>query len=294
MFALVVVLSALYLFVGSVVNFIFLKRYGIKDYTLLGFGIESRAQKARKEAQIDREIAQSFEGFSDSALLNKRLYNAIEIAINKLLGIDIRQSMQEFVEIKTALLQSQAHNDKITKGLKLKYTIAFVLFAMSLIPINLHTEQSYNAFEIIYTFFDSPSVFCALLSMLFIARCVLGDMFRFSWIGYFIRQKCTIKNSTMLILSVFGAVLYLGAFNILPFDIYHLGIWQSGCITLCVVVLIGILDSYALVLVFFTICVYAFFGFDLSLAEFVICPYLWLYSVIFTCIYFAQKALSKH
>ena len=102
------------------------------------------------------------------------------------------------------------------------------------------------------------------------------------------------QNSTMLILSVFGAVLYLGACNILPFDVYHLGIWQSGFITLCVVVLIGFLDSCALVLLFFTICVYVFFGFDLSLAEFVICPYLWLYSVIFTCIYFAQRALGKH
>ncbi|MGX2984787.1 hypothetical protein ACWIWK_04860 [Helicobacter sp. 23-1048] len=294
MFALVVVLSALYLFVGNVVNFIFLKVYGIKDYTLLGFGIESRAQKARKEAQIDREIAQTFGGFSDSALLNKRMYNAIEIALNKLLGIDIRQSMQEFMEIKTALLQSQAYNDKITKGLKLKYTIAFVLFAISLIPINLHTEQSYNTFEIIYTFFDSPSVFCVLLSMLFVTRCVLGDMFRFSWIGYFIEQKMRPQDSTMLILSVFGVVLYLGACNILPFDVYHLGIWQSGFITLCVVVLIGFLDSCALVLLFFTICVYVFFGFDLSLAEFVICPYLWLYSVIFTCIYFAQRALDKH
>lgn len=293
MFSLILVLGGVYLFIGSVVSFVFLRIYGIKDYKLLGFGIESTFQESRLQSQTQQEINESLRSFNESAILNKRAYKTIEILINKLFNIDLNKSVQQFIHIKHTLSQSQMYNNKTTTAIFIKYTVAFILFCLSLIPITLHQDQSYNTFEILYAFFDSPSVFCVLLSVFFIIRCILSDVLRFSWVGYFIESTMRCKNSTMLILCAFGTILYLGALNLLPFDLYHLGVWKSGVITLGVIVFIGLLDFNALLLLIITLCAFMFCHLNLSLAESIICPYLWLYSIIFSVIYGTQKLFVK-
>lgn len=286
-------LGAFYLFVGSVVGFIFLRICGIKEYRFLCFGIESRAQEARLQSQT-QEIYEGFEVFSDSAMLNTRFVRSVEILINKLFGLNLQKSVQQFMYIQDTLLQSQSTHNAITLAVRLKYTIALILFGLSFIPLHLHQDQDYNTFEVAYAFFDTPSVFCMLLCGLFIARSIFSDALRFSWVGAFIESTMRCKDSTLLILCLFGAVLYLGVLNLLPFDVYHLGIWQSGLITLGVIVFISLLDCIALLLLFFTLCVFVFCGSYLSLAEFIICPYLWIYSVIFTCIYGIQRIFAHN
>ncbi|GAD19683.1 hypothetical protein [Helicobacter fennelliae] len=75
------------------------------------------------------------------------------------------------------------------------------------------------------------------------------------------------KDSTYYILACFGTLLYLSALNLLPFDLYHLRPFMQGAIVALVVFVV------------YECAIFGFLAQNLSFYEFIICPYLWLYSV---------------
>lgn len=166
-----------------------------------------------------------------------------------------------------------------------RFVFVVLFFALSFVPL----LEGFSINALIYSFFGAPSVFCTLLLIIFILKS-FGLTFSFS--------NYSLKPQTLFVFAFFGALLYLGALNLLPFDLAHLPILAQGMVVLVVVFCVACIDGFALKLLCVSLGLYALAlclesfslmpsSFDnniylFSLYEIIICPYLWLYALGFS------------
>ncbi|MGI0406213.1 hypothetical protein ACRE1S_02040 [Helicobacter himalayensis] len=177
--------------------------------------------------------------------------------------------------------------------------LAFVVlfFALSFVPL----VEGFSTNALIYSFFGAPSVFCTLLLIVFLLK---SFGLTFSFLNY------SLKPQTLFLFALFGALLYLGALNLLPFDLAHLSILAQDVVVLIVIFCVACIDRFALKLLCLSLGLYIFafclesfqllpppFEADFaniylfSLYEVIICPYLWLYALGFSIFALLRRPL---
>ena len=144
--------------------------------------------------------------------------------------------------------------------------------------------SGFNLFEIVYSFLDTPSILASLLAFIFIIKVFIIDFDSFS--SYFSKihhlnlkiHELNLKLSSKILLFLYGLVLFLSFFGILPFDFYYEnnGFW----LILFFVLLIAFFDNYAGSLLALSIGL-SYFSASINMMESIICIYLWLYLLIF-------------
>lgn len=158
-----------------------------------------------------------------------------------------------------------------------KYILCLICIVLACVPIFF---THYNSIEIIYAFFDAPSIITILIALTFLAKTFVQD------VGTLMHKQISIPLAlqpiTFLYYAVFGALLLLGTLNIVPWlDVYHFDPIFENLIVLGVIavmiysdMLMGIFLALASVALFFT---------DThNILDNIFCPYLWVYSVGYT------------
>ena len=162
---------------------------------------------------------------------------------------------------------------------KIKYALFAFLNILFCIKFS-----GFNLFEIVYSIFDRPSILASLLAFIFIIKVFIIDFDSFS--SYFSKihhlnlkiHELNLKLSSKILLFLYGLVLFLSFFGILPFDFYYEnnGFW----LILFFVLLIAFFDNYAGSLLALSIGL-SYFSASINMMESIICIYLWLYLLFF-------------
>lgn len=161
---------------------------------------------------------------------------------------------------------------------RIKYSAFVVLLAISACPI--FEQGQYNAIDLLYAFFDVPSVFGLMVALAFVIEVILSDVaLKYQKIA-FISKHLKVKPITFVLYGVFGLVVYLGGLNLISFDIYHLTpLWQGLIIfgMACVMIIFDKVAGILLAISFVLMLVL-----DSSFVEMMFCAYLWLFSVVYS------------
>ena len=144
--------------------------------------------------------------------------------------------------------------------------------------------SGFNLFEIVYSFLDTPSILASLLAFIFIIKVFIIDFA--SYFSYFSKihhlnlkiHELNLKLSSKILLFLYGLILFLSFFGILPFDFYYEdnGLW----LILFFALLIAFFDNYAGSLLALSIGL-SYFSASINMMESIICIYLWLYLLFF-------------
>ncbi|NDJ26559.1 hypothetical protein DMB95_01105 [Campylobacter sp. MIT 12-8780] len=174
-----------------------------------------------------------------------------------------------------------------TLSKRLKYTLLLVFFILACLPFY---ERHYSFITLLYSFFDTPSLFCVLLCALFVFRGLSKD-FSFDFDICKADTKKAFKHPLQQALSfalIFFAslVVFLGELNLIPFDLYHSSYFmQAGFVLLFLVLLFLCNQSYAF-LALISLCGFVS-GFS-GLFESFVDIYLFLYSFAFLLVFSLQ------
>ena len=158
---------------------------------------------------------------------------------------------------------------------KIKYALFAFLNILFCIKFS-----GFNLFEIVYSIFDRPSILASLLAFIFIIK-VFAFVFMPNSSMLFSSSKIhelNLKLSSKILLFIYGLVLFLSFFGILPFDFYYEdnGFW----LILFFALLIAFFDNYAGSLLALSIGL-SYFSASINMMESIICIYLWLYLLFF-------------
>lgn len=173
-----------------------------------------------------------------------------------------------------------------------RLAFVFGVFTFCVLPL----FNGYSLCTFVYSFFDSPSVFCILLVGFFVAgQFYLGLGFKsLGSLGVFTHKA---QDRTFFLFFIFGSLLYISSLNLLWFDLYHTSPIAQAVSVVIFVILIGIFDRFSLVLLSISLAIFILCGlgfsfldryYNLSIFEFIICPYLWFYSLFYSMLFLVR------
>lgn len=188
-------------------------------------------------------------------------------------------------------IESKNHNFKTKKILK--YLIVIILFLTALfVPF----YEGFSLIILCYSLFDSISIFCALMLLFLCVKIIYKDF-------ALIKPKCDVIESKQdsktkldsiesnlpkprafalfTIIATLGFALYAHTLNLTNIDIYHASPLIHALIALLTLsVLYKISKIYAL-LALIALIPSIFTLYNYSILEFLICPYLWIFSLFY-------------
>ena len=171
---------------------------------------------------------------------------------------------------------------------RLKSILVLVFFVFACLPFY---EGRYSFITLLYSFFDTPSLFCVLLCLLFVFRGLNKD-FSFNFDIFKADTKKAFKQhhlkqvlSFVLIFFAF-LIVFLGELNLIPFDLYHSSYFVQAGFVLLFLVLLFLCDQIYASLALVSLCSFAF-GFS-GLFESFVDIYLFLYSFAFLFVFSLQ------
>lgn len=140
--------------------------------------------------------------------------------------------------------------------------VKYLIILCYMIIISLPIFYGFSAVNLIYSFFDSPSILCILICIAYIFK------------------KDSINNKAMLIYFIYGLALYLGSLIFPYLDFYHDPL-ALGIVVLCLVIALMLTSTLCFILTSVTL----FIGYllDISMANATMCVYLWVYCMLRLC-----------
>lgn len=101
-----------------------------------------------------------------------------------------------------------------------KYAVVCCLMIFVNLPIFFVLWDYYSLINLFYSLFGGISVFCALLILRFVARCILRDFGESLQNSAKIRAFYAINPRVFVVIFTFSAVLFLGHLDLIAFDIF--------------------------------------------------------------------------
>lgn len=185
----------------------------------------------------------------------------------------------------------------IAKILYVKYFLVILVFLASVfIPI----LEGFGAARLCYSFFGDVSVFCVLI-LIFFCKDILSLDSKSIKYNKFLRDKIieSSKNSSakkcgiFLAISLAGLILYGHSFSFFRFDLFHSNVMIQACVAILLIGFIFLMDRIYGLLGLLALGFSLFIHIDFSILEFLICPYLWVFSVIYVAVFLLKLLLLK-
>lgn len=167
---------------------------------------------------------------------------------------------------------------KFEANLVLKYALTLLFTALCLVPIYC----GFCVADLVFSFFDAPSVLCVLLMGFFVGKTLYKD---------FGKKELSVKPASFALLFVYGLFIYLGNLDLIPYDIYtpnaltqtysealplHL-LAQCALVFVLLLALYGV-DKLCAFLALIALTPFAF-GVGQNFLNSLICVYLWAFSL---------------
>ncbi|TQR61262.1 hypothetical protein [Campylobacter troglodytis] len=184
---------------------------------------------------------------------------------------------------------------KNSQNLKLKYTLTLIFTALCLVPF----YQGFNLATLMYSFFDAPSVICVLLMDFFVLKTLAKDFLNSALCKDFKSltplekfANLSISPLSFVFLLVYGSIIFLGNLDLIPYDFYTLNaltqpylsdllLHEFNKIVLVFALLISLYATSKLCAILALSSLLPFvLGVEQSMLTTLICPYLWLFSLI--------------
>ena len=188
--------------------------------------------------------------------------------------------------LKNAEFQSKI-SGKNLPNLKLKYALTLIFTALFLAPF-------YNGFcgaDFLFAFFDAPSPLCLLLLAFFVLKNLLKDFAPKNSRKAQIFAT-SIKPAALVLLCLYGLLLYLGNLDLIPLDIYNQSpIFQAFC-AFALLLALYFADKFCAVLALIALLPFVF-GLSQNPLTMLICPYLWLFSLVISLKFTLKWAFAR-
>ncbi|RDU65334.1 hypothetical protein CQA53_06590 [Helicobacter didelphidarum] len=199
------------------------------------------------------------------------------------------------------------------------YTIYMASLILTLCCFFIPLYEGFSAIVLCYSLFDIPCVLCVLLTFYLILKILLQDYYIIKeknlslcnitalrgFIHKSYKRYINIKKSVLplfivqnlykthtfafIILMMFGFLLYGNTLNLLEFDLYHQNLYIHALVVFFLIGCIFYCDRIFGIFCLLALIPFAFSqAFDYSILEFLICPYLWVFSFY----YVAQRMIK--
>ena len=186
--------------------------------------------------------------------------------------------------LKKAEFQSKFSGEN-SPNLKPKYALTLIFTALFLVPF----YEGFCGADFLFAFFDAPSPLCVLLLAFFVLKNLLKD---FAPKNSRKAQIFAIKPAALVLLCLYGLLLYLGNLDLIPLDIYNQSpIFQAFCAFVLLLALY-FADKFCAVLALIALLPFVF-GLSQNPLTMLICPYLWLFSLVKTLEFTLKWAFAR-
>ena len=143
--------------------------------------------------------------------------------------------------------------------------------------------------DFLFAFFDAPSPLCVLLLAFFVLKNLLKD---FAPKNSHKAQIFAIKPAAFVLLCLYGLLLYLGNLDLIPLDIYNQSpIFQAFC-AFALLLALYFADKFCATLALIALLPFVF-GLSQNPLTMLICPYLWLFSLVKTLEFTLKWAFAR-
>ena len=165
---------------------------------------------------------------------------------------------------------------KFSPNLKLKYALTLIFTALFLAPF----YEGFCVADFLFAFFDAPSPLCLLLLAFFVLKNLLKD---FAPKNSHKAQifATSIKPAALVLLCLYGLLLYLGNLDLIPLDIYNQSPIFQAFYAFALLLALYFTDKFCAILALIALLPFVF-GLSQNPLTMLICPYLWLFSLIKT------------
>lgn len=163
--------------------------------------------------------------------------------------------------------------------LGVKYSVSFVAFFLCLYyPI----YEGFSAIAMIYSLFDCLSVFCVLLLIFLCFKIFYKDFIESRFYNFTKITTTKAQNFALFTITfLLGFMLYAHTLNISDIDIYHSLPFIHGIIAILALQAIFLAHKIYGILALSSLILSVVINLDFSILEFLICPYLWLFSIFY-------------
>lgn len=170
---------------------------------------------------------------------------------------------------------------RIIKNTKSRVAAITIIFCFGFIKI----YEGYSAFELIYSFFNTPSMLCITICIYFIIA-ESNNIYKAN------KHHNIFNQYSFIVLCIYGGILYLGTLNLIPFDLYYLETkYQAIAVLFMASIIICIDKAMGLCI---TLSLIAFMlSKKQSITESILDPYLWIYSLAYST-YIITLSLIKN